>query len=166
MRHQWPPDLSRPAAGRLALIQPWEFGSLPRDWQAGLRDDVDEVWVPSAFTREMYLEAGVEADRVHVVPNGVDLGTLDARAARAPSCPTRRCACCSSAARSRARGPTCLLSAFDEAFAGRDDVLLVIKDIGGQSYYRGMTMARRPARTRRVGRAATRALRRGRADAG
>ena len=74
VRHQWPPDLSRPAAGRLALIQPWEFGSLPRDWQAGLRDDVDELWVPSAFTREMYLEAGVEADRVHVVPNGVDLG--------------------------------------------------------------------------------------------
>ena len=24
----------------------------------------------------MYLEAGVEADRVHVVPNGVDLATL------------------------------------------------------------------------------------------
>ncbi len=73
MRHQWPPDLTRPAGGRLALIQPWEFGSLPRDWQAGLQHDVDEVWVPSAFIREMYLDAGVEPDRVHVVPNGVDL---------------------------------------------------------------------------------------------
>ena len=139
VRHQWPPDLSRPAAGRLALIQPWEFGSLPRDWQAGLRDDVDEVWVPSAFTREMYLEAGVEADRVHVVPNGVDLGTLtpDGPRAELPDAALRLLFVGGTISR---KGADVLLSAFDEAFAGRDDVLLVIKDLGGQSYYRGMTM--------------------------
>jgi glycosyltransferase involved in cell wall biosynthesis len=140
VRHQWPPNLSRPAAGRLALIQPWEFGSLPRDWQDALRDDVDEVWVPSAFTREMYLEAGVEPDRVHVVPNGVDLDTLAPGGPRAelPDASLRLLFVGGTISR---KGVDVLLSAYAEAFAGRDDVLLVIKDLGGQSYYRGMTMA-------------------------
>ncbi|HEY1478798.1 MAG TPA: glycosyltransferase [Gaiellales bacterium] len=140
VRHQWPPDLTRPAAGRLALIQPWEFGSLPESWQHGLQHDVDEVWVPSEFTRAMYLEAGVEPDRVHVVPNGVDLDVLspDGAHAELPDAALRLLFVGGTITR---KGVDVLLSAYDEAFAGRDDVLLVIKDVGGQSYYRGMTLA-------------------------
>ncbi len=140
VRHQWPPDFTRPAGGRLALIQPWEFGSLPRDWQAALQHDVDEIWVPSAFTREMYLDAGVAADRVHVVPNGVDLESLRTDGARAelPEAALRLLFVGGTISR---KGVDVLLSAFDAAFAGRDDVLLVVKDLGGQSYYRGMTMS-------------------------
>ena len=72
VRHQWPPLFDDPGLGRLVLIQPWEFGSIPRDWVEPLQG-VDEVWVPSAFVRDMYVGDGVPADRVHVVPNGVDL---------------------------------------------------------------------------------------------
>jgi glycosyltransferase involved in cell wall biosynthesis len=140
VRHQWPPDLTRPAGGRLALIQPWEFGSLPRDWQVPLCRDVDEVWVPSEFTRAMYLEAGVAADRVHVVPNGVDLETLrpDGPVAVLPDAALRLLFVGGTISR---KGVDVLLAGFDEAFAGRDDVLLVIKDLGTHSYYRGLTMA-------------------------
>jgi glycosyltransferase involved in cell wall biosynthesis len=140
VRHQWPPDLSRPAGGRLALIQPWEFGSLPRDWQGGLQHAVDEVWVPSAYTREMYLDAGVEPDRVHVVPNGVDLESLNPQGPRAdlPDAALRLCFVGGTISR---KGVDVLLSAYELAFAGRDDVVLVIKDLGGASYYRGMTMS-------------------------
>ncbi|MDX6733561.1 MAG: hypothetical protein QOC54_3509, partial [Baekduia sp.] len=73
VRHQWPPDFRPPASGHLALIQPWEFGSIPTAWVAPLQTVVDELWVPSEHVRRMYLEAGVDADRVAVVPNGVDL---------------------------------------------------------------------------------------------
>jgi glycosyltransferase involved in cell wall biosynthesis len=140
VRHQWPPDLSRPAGGRLALIQPWEFGSLPESWQTGLQEDVDEVWVPSEFVREMYLAAGVEHDRVHVVPNGVDLDELSPEGPRAelPDAVLRLLFVGGTISR---KGADVLLAAYDEAFAGRDDVLLVIKDLGGQSYYRGLTMS-------------------------
>jgi glycosyltransferase involved in cell wall biosynthesis len=140
VRHQWPPDFTRPAGGRLALIQPWEFGSLPRDWQAALQQDVDEIWVPSAFIREMYLEAGVEPDRVHVVPNGVDLESLCSVGPRAelPEAALRLLFVGGTISR---KGADVLLSAYDTAFAERDDVLLVVKDLGGQSYYRGMTMS-------------------------
>jgi glycosyltransferase involved in cell wall biosynthesis len=140
VRHQWPPDLTRPAGGRLALIQPWEFGSLPRDWQAALQHDVDEIWVPSAFTRAMYLDAGVEPDRVHVVPNGVDLASLrtDGPRTELPEAALRLLFVGGTISR---KGIDVLLAAYDEAFARRDDVLLVVKDVGGQSYYRGMTMS-------------------------
>src|SRR5262249_13275775 len=32
VRHRWPPDFSPPASGHWVLCQPWEFGSLPKDW--------------------------------------------------------------------------------------------------------------------------------------
>jgi Glycosyl transferases group 1 len=35
VRHQFPPDLRPPASGRLAVIQPWEFGAAPAEWVEG-----------------------------------------------------------------------------------------------------------------------------------
>ena len=60
-------------SGALALIVPWEFGAIPRDWVAPLQANVDELWVPSEHVRRMYLDAGIDPERVTVIPNGVDL---------------------------------------------------------------------------------------------
>ncbi len=51
VRHQWPPDLGPARAGRLAIIQPWEFGAIPEAWLEPLHANVDELWVPSEFVR-------------------------------------------------------------------------------------------------------------------
>jgi hypothetical protein len=32
VRHAWPPDWQRPLHGKLAVIQPWEYGALPEPW--------------------------------------------------------------------------------------------------------------------------------------
>ena len=69
--HQWPPRLERPTAGRWVLMQPWEFGSLPKAWLPALHE-VDEVWAYSRSVRDCYLDAGMPADRVHVIPLGFD----------------------------------------------------------------------------------------------
>jgi glycosyltransferase involved in cell wall biosynthesis len=151
VRHQWPPDLSPPASGRLAVIQPWEFGAIPRDWLTPLRDHVDELWVPSELVRRMYLSAGLDPERVVVVPNGVELerfspdgeryvlpGRGDAGGGRGGGAADRdgvthflfvggliwR------------KGPDLLLQAWKAAFAGRIDVLLVVKDVGVEGVYR------------------------------
>jgi len=71
VRHQWPPRLEPPAQGRWVLMQPWEYGSLPKAWLPMLRR-VDEVWAYSRSVRDCYLEAGVPPERVHVIPLGVD----------------------------------------------------------------------------------------------
>ena len=64
VRHQWPPDFRAPRSGP------------PRaDPAVGVRGDpvrvgraaahsVDELWVPSEHVRKMYLDAGVDPDRV------------------------------------------------------------------------------------------------------
>jgi glycosyltransferase involved in cell wall biosynthesis len=138
VRHQWPPDLSPARAGRLAIIQPWEFGALPREWLDPLRANVDELWVPSEFVRRMYLEAGVDADRVVTIPNGVDLEVF------CPGGPERDLPEVGEGTRFLfvggligRKGADLLFDAWREAFAGRDDVTLVLKDFGANDIYRG-----------------------------
>ncbi len=140
VRHQWPPRFDDPGLGRLVLIQPWEFGSIPRDWVEPLQG-VDEVWVPSDFVRDMYVGDGVPADRVHVVPNGVDLDVVPPRRPRAPPCRrTSVCVFLFVGGTIYRKGIDVLLAAFEEAFAGRDDVLLVVKDVGAGTFYSGMNV--------------------------
>ena len=137
VRHQWPPDLRPPRSGRLAVIQPWEFGAIPTEWVGPLTEDVDEVWVPSGYVRDMYLRAGLEDDRVHVVPNGVDLERFAPEGpAYALDAPAALRFLFVGGAIGR-KGVDVLLAAWQQAFAGRDDVQLVIKDFGSDGVYRG-----------------------------
>jgi glycosyltransferase involved in cell wall biosynthesis len=138
VRHQWPPDLSPAASGRLAVIQPWEYGAIPRDWIEPLRDRVDELWVPSDYVREMYLAAGLEPERVVTVPNGVDLELFQPEGERYELPPTadtitRFLFVGGLIVR---KGPDILLNAWRAAFPGRDDVELIVKDVGVGGVYR------------------------------
>jgi glycosyltransferase involved in cell wall biosynthesis len=72
IRHQWPPDLRRPPSGRLAAILPWEYGGVPRVWIHQIQKNVDDLWVPSNFIRDVFVQNGVHPERVTVVPNGYD----------------------------------------------------------------------------------------------
>jgi glycosyltransferase involved in cell wall biosynthesis len=136
VRHQWPPDLRPAPAGRLAVIQPWEFGAIPRDWVQPIADNVDELWVPSDFVRAMYLDAGVDADRVHTVPNGVDLARMRPDGPRLElDAPGLRLLFVGGLI--GRKGPDVLLGAYRAAFAGRDDVTLVVKDFGANGVYAG-----------------------------
>lgn len=134
VRHQWPPDLGPAPGGRLAVIQPWEFGAVPRDWVTEINAHVDELWVPSAFVRDMYVAGGVDPERVVSIPNGVDLDLF-----RPGTDETRR----ADGVRFLFVGgliwrkaPDVLLNAWRRAFPDRDDVTLVIKDFGADGVYR------------------------------
>lgn len=134
VRHQWPPDLRPAAAGRLAIIQPWEFGAIPAEWVAEINANVDELWVPSEYVRGMYLDGGIAPDRVVTIPNGVDLDVFSPGEPRPdrPN-PLRFLFVGGLIAR---KAPDVLLRAWRRAFAGRDDVTLVVKDFGATGVYR------------------------------
>jgi glycosyltransferase involved in cell wall biosynthesis len=134
VRHQWPPELSPPPAGRLAVIQPWEFGAIPTGWLGPIQQHVDELWVPSEFVRRMYLEAGIPAERVITIPNGVDLD----RFTPAPSPPEHpdHVRFLFVGGVIWRKGPDVLLNAWQNAFPGREDVTLTIKDFGAIGVYR------------------------------
>ena len=77
VRHQWPPNFTPPPEGHWVIIQPWEFGSIPREWVLNMAASVDEVWVPSHYVRDCYIQSGVPSERVFVVPNGVDINLFN-----------------------------------------------------------------------------------------
>ena len=143
VRHQWPPDLRPAPAGRLAVIQPWEFGAIPTDWLDPIARNVDELWVPSDYVRAMYLEAGVDPDRVVTIPNGVDLEVFT------PDGPERALPDAGEGTRFLfvggligRKGADVLFDAWLTAFADRDDVTLVLKDFGADGIYRAPAASR------------------------
>jgi glycosyltransferase involved in cell wall biosynthesis len=134
VRHQWPPDLRPARSGRLAVIQPWEFGAIPEEWVGPIADNVDELWVPSDFVRRMYVDSGIDPDRVHTVPNGVDLERMRPDGPQLElGAPGLRLLFVGGLI--GRKGPDVLLDAYRAAFAGRDDVTLVVKDFGAGGVY-------------------------------
>ncbi len=139
VRHQWPPDWSRPARGALVVIQPWEFGSLPKEWVAAAKD-VDEFWAPSEYVRQVYIASGIAPSKVHVVPNGIDPDLYHPQAAPRTLATAKRFKLLFVGATIGRKGPDVLLQSYLSAFTAADDVCLVIKDFGGDSVYAGQTM--------------------------
>ena len=140
VRHQWPPNFdANPHGGPLVLIQPWEFGSLPKSW-VQQSEGVDEFWVYTEYVRRVYVDSGVDPKKVKVLPLGADTETFR------PDCkpfelPTKKGVKLLFVGGTIARkGPDVLLSAYGEAFSASDDVTLVIKDFGGKSVYAGQTL--------------------------
>jgi glycosyltransferase involved in cell wall biosynthesis len=140
VRHEWPPDFADPGASRLVLIQPWEFGSIPTAWVEPLRERVDELWVPSEHVRQMYVRDGVRPEAVQVVPNGVDLERFTPAGPKRPLPGDAAVRLLFVGGTIYRKGVDVLLDAYRAAFAGRRDVQLVVKDLGGASFYRGKTL--------------------------
>jgi glycosyltransferase involved in cell wall biosynthesis/predicted SAM-dependent methyltransferase/tetratricopeptide (TPR) repeat protein len=138
VRHAWPPNWRRPASGKLAVIQPWEFGSLPQEWVDRSRD-VDEFWVPSSYVRDVYIASGVKPEKVHVVPNGVDTGKFHPHVPPMKLATQKKFKFLFVGGTIGRKGPDLLLQAYLKNFTGADDLCLVIKDFGGKSVYTGQT---------------------------
>jgi glycosyltransferase involved in cell wall biosynthesis/FMN phosphatase YigB (HAD superfamily)/tetratricopeptide (TPR) repeat protein len=138
VRHAWPPNWQRPASGKLAVIQPWEFGSLPQDWVRRARD-VDEFWLPSEYVRQVYIESGVPAEKVFVVPNGIDPEKFQPSAVPLKLATQKKFKFLFVGGTIGRKGPDLLLKAYLQNFTAADDVCLVIKDFGGKSVYSGQT---------------------------
>ena len=138
VRHQWPPRLEPPVQGAGCSMQPWEYGSLPKAWLPMLRR-MDEVWAYSRSVRDSYLEAGVPPERVHVIPLGVDPEVFRPGLDPLPLPPGPSIRFLFVGGTIFRKGIDLLLAAFARAFQPTDDVGLVIKDMGSQSFYRGQT---------------------------
>jgi glycosyltransferase involved in cell wall biosynthesis len=140
--HSWPPWLAPPSSRRWVAFQPWEFGSMPADWLAPLRDRADDVWVYSAFNRRCYVGDGVPADRVAVIPLGVDSAEFRPDAPPSPRVlrGTRKSfRFLFVGGTIHRKGVDVLLRAWSRAFRRDDDVCLVIKDFCRKTAYRGQT---------------------------
>ena len=103
------------------------FGAkdLPDGW-ARRCNAMDEVWVPSAFDRDSFLESGVEEERLHIVPTGVDT-QIFRPGLRPLEIPCRRgFQFLSLTDLEPRRGTDVLLRAYLEEFQSGEDVALVL----------------------------------------
>jgi glycosyltransferase involved in cell wall biosynthesis len=148
VRHQWPPCFVPPPAGHWVVIQPWEYGSLPRSWVEPIVREVDEVWAWTRYVRDCYVSSGVPAERVHVVPLGVDPRRFHPGAPRFALQTRKPFRFLFVGGTIHRKGIDVLLEAYAETFTATDPVCLVIKDFGGTSFYRGQTAAEHIRRIR------------------
>lgn len=128
VRHRFPPDFTRRPGERLVLIQPWEFGAVPAHWARAIREHVDELWVPSEWVRQSFIAGGVPADRVVVIPNGVDPARFHPQAPPRALPTSKGFRFLFVGGALPRKGLDLLLEAFVGEFTGRDDVCLVLKN--------------------------------------
>jgi len=119
------------------MIQPWEYGRVPKEWVPPMSTLVDEIWVPSRHVFRSFVSSGIPSERVRVVPNGVNTSLFSPDAKLYPLATTRKFKFLFVGGTIWRKGVDILLQAYRDAFSKKDDVVLVIKDFGQNSYYRG-----------------------------
>ena len=139
VRHQWPPVFERPERGKWVMIQPWEYGFIPQDWRQPMCDEVDEIWVPSRYARQCYIDSGIPGDKVFVIPNGVDITRFHPSVAPAQLSTTKSFRFLFVGGTIPRKGIKLLLETYRRFFKRADDVCLVIKDMGRKGVYQGST---------------------------
>ena len=108
-----------------------------------LRKNVDQVWAPTSYVRDCYVDSGVDPAKVALVPQGVDPSRF--RPGVSPlSLPTEKSFKFLFVGGTLYRkGIDLLLEAYCQTFSREDDVCLVIKDLGMNTFYRGMNSSHR-----------------------
>lgn len=140
IRHQWPPKFTKPGIGRWILFQPWEYGAIPKDWHFPMKEQIDEVWVYSKSNKDAYVRCGIPEEKVRVIPLGVDEAVFNYKAAPIPLKTSKTFSFLFVGGTIFRKGIDILLKAYTEEFTAKDDVCLVIKDFGVDTFYKGATM--------------------------
>lgn len=73
IRHSYPPMWDWPESDKtkVVYIQPWEFpNAVPSEWQFKFSTFSDHLIVPSKFTYDSFISAGIDPLRMSVIANG------------------------------------------------------------------------------------------------
>jgi glycosyltransferase involved in cell wall biosynthesis/predicted SAM-dependent methyltransferase len=138
IRHQWPPKAQPPAGAKWIIMQPWEFSQLTKEIAEIFRN-ADHVWTPSNYSRQCMIESGIDFNKVQVVPNGIDPKLFTPNGNTYPLKTIKKLKFLYVGGTIYRKGIDILLQSYIKAFSNDDDVCLIIKDIGGDTFYKGQT---------------------------
>ncbi|MBX3044183.1 MAG: glycosyltransferase [Ignavibacteriae bacterium] len=138
IRHQFPPKSDAPRGSKWFIMQPWEFSRLRSDMKVTL-SLADEIWAPSFYTRKAMIDSGLDFNKVQVVPLGINPDIFKPYGDKYHLNTNKKFKFLYVGGTIYRKGFDILLKAFIETFNGNDDVCLVIKEHGADSFYKGMT---------------------------
>ncbi|MEN6510744.1 MAG: glycosyltransferase [Chloroherpetonaceae bacterium] len=138
IRHQWPPKAQPPAGAKWIIMQPWEFSQLTKEIAEIFRN-ADQIWTPSNYSRQCMIESGIDFNKVQVVPNGIDPKLFTPNGNTYPLKTNKKLKFLYVGGTIYRKGIDILLQSYIKAFSNDDDVCLIIKDIGGDTFYKGQT---------------------------
>lgn len=138
IRHQWPPKNEAPKGAKWIINQPWEFSLLTKDLKETF-DNADEIWTPTTWCRNVYIDSGIDSDKIQVIPNGIDPQLFTPYGKKLPLKTNKKIKFLFVGGTIYRKGIDILLDTFVSTFTKHDDVCLVIKDMGGDSFYKGQT---------------------------
>lgn len=138
IRHQNPPKIEPPKGAKWIIMQPWEYTQVRKDMLQTL-SRADEVWVPSFHTRKAMIDSGIDFNKVQVIPNGINPDIFKPTGSKYFLPTRKKLKFLFVGGTIYRKGFDLLLKAFVNSFNKSDDVCLVVKDTGNDSFYKGLT---------------------------
>ena len=123
-------------------VRTWDFGPLPRAWADKINAEYRQYWAHTQWIAQQARAAGVDPERIRVVPHGVDRQVFTPDGLRYDLPTTKRQAFLFVGGMSFRKGTDTLLAAWRNAFTASDDVVLVLKDHSKDLFYRDDTVRR------------------------
>ncbi len=136
IRHAFPPNFAPVRSGAWIHIQPWEFGHLPAEWIKTLKEDVDEIWAPTNYVKDVYVNSGISPEKVIVIPWGIDTKVFNDQVPPRFLPSNKAFKFLFVGGTIERKGFDRLFEAYTKEFSKNDNVSLVIKDLGTQTFYR------------------------------
>jgi glycosyltransferase involved in cell wall biosynthesis len=125
------------------IWQGWEYGSLPKKIAALFLGGVNEIWTYSNYCAREFLKDGVPDKKVKVVPLGVDPDRFHPRAPivrRFKDLTQKKVVFLFVGGTIWRKGIDLLLSAYCQSFTNNDDVALVVKEMGSDTFYQNYNL--------------------------
>ncbi len=137
IRHQWPPKDEDPKGAKWIIMQPWEFSQLWNETAETFKK-ADEIWTPSNFSRQAIVNSGIDFDKVQIIPNGIAPEIFKPSDDKIDLPTDKKFKFLFVGGTIYRKGIDILLEAYSTIFSSEDDVCLVIKDMGGESFYKNI----------------------------
>jgi len=136
--HNWPPVLNLEKF-------PNSIGYIPQEvylfdgtvgQNVALNHILDEIWVPSRFVKQSLVNSNVKKEKIKVIPNGYNPEIFHIFEAEDKVVQTeKKFKFLFVGGTIRRKGIDILLEAYINIFSCKDDVALIIKDFGTDSFY-------------------------------
>jgi len=118
-------------------MQPWEFTTHRNDFTEIFKQ-ADEIWTPSSYSRQSFINSGLDFNKVQVIPNGIDPVLFTPVGQKYELVTDKKFKLLFVGGTIFRKGIDVLIKAYLNEFTSKDDICLVIKDMGGSSFYKNM----------------------------